>query len=248
MQIAIIGDVHGDWDSLNTVIRSIFHHFPETTHIVQVGDFGHGWPQVSLTDPYNLWKIPDAFKRKKRPFHFLDGNHENFEFLKKFGSGSKWLTYQPRGSILEIEDKKLMFFGGATSIDKEDRIIGRSWWPDENIKKHELDAAINLDIGTVDAIFSHEHPESIPYRIKSDLPDGYSDRVALDILYNRFKPKFWFFGHWHKPDFGIMDDLTWTCCPSINNEKMYVIWDGKQVIPSWTVIKSHKLAYERGLK
>ena len=36
-----------------------------------------------------------------------------------------------RGQVFTIEGKKIFVFGGAESIDKEYRIPGVSWWPQE---------------------------------------------------------------------------------------------------------------------
>ena len=47
-----------------------------------------------------------------------------------------------RGQVFEIEGKTIFTFGGATSIDRDFRREGRSWWAQELPTYEELDVGI----------------------------------------------------------------------------------------------------------
>jgi hypothetical protein len=189
---------------------------------MQVGDFGDGWPGSE-----RFQYTGDL------PFHWLDGNHENYDLLDAgYTSSSKLVHYQPRGSVLELDKLRVMFFGGASSIDKKHRTMGKSWWPQEEITYGQVSQALQVD-RPIHAVFSHEHPVSIPYNFPG-MKDGFGlgDQQGLDALMSHFRPDFWFFGHYHDPDFGKVNNTTWVCCPIIDSAD-YVIWDGKSVYTSW---------------
>src|SRR6185436_2239841 len=136
MKVLILGDVHGVWGDLNIVINAALQQHPDITHLIQVGDFGYAWPGGK---PFKFSKsfMDDCTYEKARslPFYWIDGNHENHDQLEKDqGAYQPRMIYMPRGSVTDMlddddTDKRAMFFGGASSIDKAHRIQGKSWWP-----------------------------------------------------------------------------------------------------------------------
>ena len=229
MKALILGDVHCDWIALNITVARALKECPDITHIIQVGDFGYAWPQQK---PFKFSKAyiddPELELLKDISCHWLDGNHENFNVLDADGGDSQpgWI-YQPRGSVLEIEEYRLLFCGGASSIDKQHRVEGKSWWPQEHITYGQIQRILDNVSGPIDAVFSHEHPATIPYSEKryGNSQFGISDRMLLDQLLAIYKPRLWFFGHHHAYDAGIVKNTEWHCCPIIECLK-YLIWDG----------------------
>jgi len=233
MKFLIIGDVHGSWHALNRMIAKAMRQHSDITHIVQVGDFSYGWPGTKPFKASRGFFTGDLLDR----YHaveklWLDGNHENFDQLEKDGGAWQpgW-TYMPRGSVLEVDGYRMMFFGGASSIDKAYRIEGKSWWPQETIKYGEVMAALETE-GDIHAIFSHEHPYTVPYSDErhGDEIFGIGDKRSLEALREHFRPKHWFFGHHHAFDQGTVGRTKWYCCPIVESYT-YIIWTGDK---AWT--------------
>jgi len=217
---------------LNATIAKALRRHPDITHIVQVGDFGYGWPQ---TKPFKIshgyYETDELFERAlKMPFFWLDGNHENHDLLEADHGASQSNTfYCPRGSVIEFklptrEVRRAMFFGGASSIDKKYRIEGVTWWPQESITYSQTQRAIESH-NEVDIVFSHERPSAFNYKHNFKEGFGESDKNALEAIREVFKPPFWCFGHYHDYDRGEHDGTQWVCCPIID-DRSYTIWDG----------------------
>jgi predicted phosphodiesterase len=241
MKFLILGDVHGCWADLNVTIAAAIKDHPDITHIVQVGDFGYGFTSIPNYKPFKASKgyldseqmeIYNAAEKL-----WLDGNHENFDKLEAEGDAwqPKW-KYMPRGSILEVNGYRAMFFGGASSIDKDYRTPHVSWWPQEDITYGQVQKTLEKVDGPIDALFSHEHAECVPYadnRYKKRDPKSQANRRMLQQLVEKFQPNFHFFGHHHKPDRGIVGQMEWVCCPIIEMPKAYTIWTGTAIHTNW---------------
>lgn len=225
MKALILGDVHGCWGDLNIVIARALRDHTDITHLIQVGDFGYAWPGGKPFSFLPTFMEDDLLEMANSlPFHWIDGNHENHDQLDRDqGASQPGMIYQPRGSILEIEDKRIMFFGGASSIDKAHRIEGKSWWPQESITYAQTLAALE-NKEQIDLIISHEFPLAFPYRSYKD-DFGKADKQALDALRERFKPACWVFGHHHDYRTSTTEGTQWACAPIID-AKQAIIWDG----------------------
>lgn len=190
METLILGDVHGCWGDLNITIARALRKYPNISRMIQVGDFGYAWPGGK---PFSFSRsfMEDELiaKAKNIPFHWLDGNHENFNQLDAdAGAWQPGITYQPRGSVLEFESKRALFFGGASSIDKAFRVQDKTWWPQEEISYRQVLTALEHK-GPFDIILSHEFPLAFPYgSYKKEF--GRADKQALDALRERYRPRF----------------------------------------------------------
>lgn len=238
MKFLILGDVHACWTDLNVTIARAIREHPDITHIVQVGDLGYGnWgggeKPFKASRSYMSEEEMEVYQRAEKLW--LDGNHENFDQLE--ADGGSWMpdwTHMPRGSVLEVDGYRMMFFGGATSSDKHMRTEGQSWWRQENITYAQVMNTLEKVDGKLDAIFSHEHPSSVPYsesRYNSHII-GKTEKDSLQALKDKYLPDFWFFGHHHAPDRGEVDGTSWFCCPIIES-RWYTIWTGTSVETQW---------------
>ena len=216
MKCLILGDIHGDWFAADKVIHYATNAHKDITHIIQVGDFGYGFPGTNPWEP-----------KTSLPIHWLRGNHDNIELLnaEEFDWGPN-LIYQKDNSLLTIDGYNLLFMGGATSIDKAYRTPGRSWWPEETVNMAAVRAAIERP-EKIDCVFSHDTCHDFKY-IEHTLPDGVGDRQALQVLHDYLKPKFWFHGHWHDFKMGKKRNTIWACAPIIT-DKTYLLWDGTSI-------------------
>jgi hypothetical protein len=182
----ILGDVHGrDLYLANAIALA---RAKGLDAIIQVGDYGY-WPghADSMTEPMGL------------PVYWVDGNHENHEQLKQFREPvneiAENLYYIPRGTVHEIQNKQVLFMGGAYSIDKEYRTPGLDWFPEETIGWADMQRAMGHD--KADIVIAHDCPAEIPI-----LTDTYQasiqNRSLLSMLLDNYRPEYWFFGHYHR--------------------------------------------------
>ena len=162
MRITILGDVHGDIKWFEYACSQAEHR--ESNTIVQIGDFGW-FPHTRWGSDF-LYYADERLKQDDMWCYFIDGNHENFDDLlshKELDDEGfvilpdlERIRYIPRGHTWTWDGVKFLGFGGAFSIDKEDRTEGVSWWPQEQPTFVEIYKA--MDVGKVDAMFSHEAP------------------------------------------------------------------------------------------
>lgn len=221
--IFITGDTHGAdraRDRFNNHMNFIDKKSEEfkirqpdsNDHIIILGDFG-GVFYNDMEENYHLDMLSEELKC---PLLFIDGNHENFNALRKYPidvyNGAEvrkirdnilWLR---RGTILTLENKKFFIMGGASSHDKEHREPFISWWPEENISSDDYDIALlNLKRNnyTVDYVLSHCAPKKFASKA---LWKTYQPILGLDTDMNvkilteiekHLDYKKWYFGHYH---------------------------------------------------
>jgi len=221
-KIFVVGDIHGDWSSLNKLIS---RHKPNI--ILQCGDFGW-WPKWNNTSIIN-----DGVNYKKKwnqygikngdcKIYWCDGNHEDHWDLEKYKEQTEVMPnifYMPRGSVLELPDgRNVLFVGGALSVDKKDRKLGYDWFPEEEISYKTIN---NLPDCKIDIVISHtcatsfrEVNEFCMFKHK----DSSSD--ALDYVLRKYNPPLWYFGHFHFYQRGKFKDTQWFCL----NTNAYSYW------------------------
>lgn len=229
MKTIICGDIHGDFQVINALIRD---ESPDV--ILQVGDFGF-WP--NLQD--HGWPPDPPLLNGKVKIHFCDGNHEDHESLSTLAEAGQTevlpnVHYQPRGSVFTLPDgRNVLFFGGAASGDAWRRTEGRDWFQEEVPSLSDLDK-IPDDI-EIDIVISHTAPSA--FKLRESPPAGYAPipwmekhheetRSLLDILLNKYRPKCWYFGHFHihQEGFFMQTKTRWTALamPVEDGEKWWV--------------------------
>jgi hypothetical protein len=127
--IYITGDTHGDITDLQKKAKGL----TGDDILIIAGDFGFDWDGLTI----KTW----LQTRKPYTVLFCDGNHENFDILdslpKEERFGSEVGRFDGRtfrllsGHMYTIGGLRFFVFGGASSIDRRDRIPGKSWWPEE---------------------------------------------------------------------------------------------------------------------
>lgn len=119
--IYITGDCHGDYHRFNTTCFFEQKEMNKDDYVIIAGDFGF-WKDDKEQQYWLKWL--DA-----KPFTTLwvDGNHENYDLLKKYPTES-WhggevqfimpsIIHLKRGQVFEIDGCKIFTFGGASSHD-----------------------------------------------------------------------------------------------------------------------------------
>ena len=193
MKTLIIGDIHNVYGALalNKVIKKT-----KPDLILSCGDFGY-WPRFSKeTKAYSL---PEIKLQTAKELRWCEGNHEDYWSLKQRISDEilPGIIYQPRGSTYTLPDGRvILFMGGASSIDKNQRILGINWFPDETITQKDL---YNLPDINIDIFITH----TAPTVLVNDVIPEHSNKTlepsnhALSALWEIYKPDLWFFGHYH---------------------------------------------------
>jgi len=174
-------------------------------YVIICGDFGGVWDNSEEELYWRKW-----LKNKNFTTLFIDGNHENFNLLKKHKienwNGGKVhfindsIIHLMRGQIYTIDGLTFFTMGGATSIDKHSRKEGKSWWPDEMPNNKEFDEGMNnLDKYNweVDYVLTHTAPSKVFDVLKftrdNDPLAGFFNMLDENLTFKR-----WFCGHMHE--------------------------------------------------
>lgn len=212
MTVYITGDTHcrKDASKLNA------NNFPngecltKNDYLIITGDFGIWSNQKSID--FLSWLTNE----KKFTTLFVEGNHEDYNYLKtfpivpKFNSNVRQITESifqlMRGEIYTIEGKTIFTFGGARSIDRYTalRQEGIDWFPEEESSyTEEIYALDNLNKygNKVDYIITHTCAKSTAIEL-SKLLGLYVDEFDnqnkfFEYLKNNITYTGWMFGHYH---------------------------------------------------
>ena len=213
MKLMCVGDLHGDWPKLNSLITE-----KKADIILQTGDFGW-WPKMEVTKPvlYGQQKkwLLKGIKRGNSSIYWCDGNHEEHPLLVQDGEIHEMyegVYHGSRGSTLTLPDGRIVLFaGGASSIDEKLRTPGHDWFPEETIKNKDLDIMLKHD--KIDIVISHTCPTSFIHRLKKGNFAKVNDPscIALEYVLEKYKPSLWYFGHWHLNVTGFDKGCQWMC-------------------------------------
>lgn len=181
MKYELLGDVHGKTGLIHQRLR-ITHH-----PIIQLGDLGFG------EDWHNLRKAP------KDRLRVVSGNHDATPSMRK---SPYWL-----GDFGLLSDQglptgaKVFFVRGAWSIDKDQRIPGKSWWEDEELSWEESNRALDAyEAARPNVVLSHEAPLSASSLLLSIMGEpciaSHTSKL-LQTMLDIHKPERWYHGHYH---------------------------------------------------
>lgn len=189
--------------------------------ILQCGDFGF-WPHFDKTTEFSggrkiwdQWGIKHHFPgivNNTIKIIWCAGNHENHDVLDNLETSTEEnfieidpirapnIFYATFGSVYTLLDNsKVLFCGGASSIDKALRIPGISWWAGETISNLDM-YKLPKNIEQIDIVISHtcpkcfDHTHNFLNMVKCHDPS----KLALDTIFDTYKPRKWFYGHYHR--------------------------------------------------
>lgn len=200
MKIMFAGDIHGDTKHLMWLYEHAIAN--EVDQIISAGDFGY-WPHLKWGEQY-LDKVNTFAEATKIPLYWVDGNHENHDWLdalrethgddKPIPTDTEWVKWIPRGCRFTLNGYTFMGYGGAYSVDWEDRQLGYSWWKQELINPYHLD---NLSDDPVDVLITHEAPLGMEISYKDDIPVSVAQREFVLDIQNKVIPRLHVCGHHH---------------------------------------------------
>lgn len=183
--ILIIGDVHGKVEEYSHLIEG-------REESIQLGDFGfkkeHDWFIANVAG---------------RGLHrILFGNHDYIPNLFEdysLGNYSCLLS----GQVFAIR--------GADSIDKRSRIVGRDWWPEEEIDLRIWDAIIgSYRHWRPRVVLSHDCPQSVREQLFGIVQSSRTSQ-GLQACLDIHRPELWVFGHHHRSLSETIDGTTFRC-------------------------------------
>lgn len=207
--IFITGDLHGHHDihkfSMNCFTMQ--NELTRSDYVIICGDFGLRWCDSAEERYWLKW-----LDEKTWTTLWIDGNHESFDMLKDYpieewkGGKVQKITdnifHLCRGSLFEIDGKRIFAFGGAESHDKQYRKLGDTLWEEELPNEEEMEHGRQvLESANWDADIMITH--SLPSRIQEDLfSDMHYQKNRLtdffDELEEKVDFKLWFSGHYHQ--------------------------------------------------
>lgn len=189
-----IGDVHGNLNKYEEILNKT-----KSLESVQVGDFGVGFSNYKTKPVY----INNFFKDLNGNHRFIRGNHDNPKECLNCSN------YIKDGTV----EGNTMYIGGAISIDKNYRVEGLDWWPDEELNYGEFMRYLEVyEKNKPEIMVTHDCPEFLPKNFGLNIFEEKSiTRKAFDQFFEIHQPKYWIFGHWHISYKGIHNGTTFIC-------------------------------------
>lgn len=200
MKLFVAGDTHGgqsdDLSKFNTALFPSGKDLTKDDVVIVCGDFGLTFPNYNSKMDKQQEHWIKWLQEKPWTTLFVDGNHENHEFLKtlpvieKFGGKVGVLRefyHLRRGEIYTFDNLKIFCMGGAMSTDRHTRIEGVDWWRDEIPSYSEMDYAItNLEKNDykVNFILAHTLPTGLIKRWLT-IKDISIDEICESMPFNR---------------------------------------------------------------
>lgn len=213
----ITGDCHGHFEKLNNKHITTLNNgiFPE--HVIITGDSGIIFSTYPLDKEEKHWI--DWLNEKPYKTLVVLGNHENFNRIYRlplvdlYGGKAYQLSdkiyFLRHGDIFWIEEKKCFVFGGATSIDKEQRRNQITWWPEEvpnyADEKRAFDnlESLNFD-NSISIVLTHTAPTSAIIQLDPQ-NQLFEDKkrchvsLALEAMMEKIpETAKWYCGHMHE--------------------------------------------------
>lgn len=201
-KVLVTGDIHNEFGKLNEIIN-----VKRPDLIICCGDFGY-WPKWVK---YGSAAPIENIKTHGAKLLFCDGNHDDHWSLRDREKDelAPNIFYMPRGSTYELDDgRTILFMGGADSIDKNMRVLGRDWFPEEVITYSNLH---NLPEIKIDIFITHTCPAELVLDMLKFYPEKKFEpsNEALSELWKMYEPKLWIFGHWHYYKHGSLFGTEW---------------------------------------
>lgn len=207
-KIMVLGDVHGETKWLVNMINKASRM--GVKKILQVGDFGI-WTHEAEGHRF-LDRANEELRKNGIKLYFVGGNHENWDHLNWHekngakdwnghtfirshilytGRVNRW-TWGEKGS-----EKVFQAVGGAYSIDRRRRVVGKTLWLDEEIPDRVVYGLEKAD-RKCDYLFTHDGPTCLPYANLKPDADSQIHRQKMDRIGQATRPNLWFHGHYHK--------------------------------------------------
>lgn len=203
MRTLYLSDIHGNFNLINQYINQFDI---KNANIIQLGDFGIGFNTLDK-EKRMLEQLHIRLLKNNVFVYVLRGNHDNPNYFENNPFNFTNIKLMPDYTILNLEDKNILFLGGAVSVDRTSRytkaqlvgdfktLTGREcWWPNEEFvfDKDKLEKIKNIDV-----VVTHTCPDFCPPDntngfgpfIEKIVRDTRNEQLKKDILQERFLMK-----------------------------------------------------------
>ena len=197
----------GDTHSLD-FLGILENHLPERTNftVVHVGDAGEGFNYIK-SEQAILRDLKSFLDERNAQVFICRGNHSDPAFFRRDHWANKEfnprIEFVPDYTVKNINGLSYQFVGGAISIDRFNRLAGRSWWAAEEIVE-DLDRAQKVDVLVTHSAPTFCEPVSfsqIVYdwarRDPALIEELTNERQKLDRIFAKCNPKLHVYGHFH---------------------------------------------------
>ncbi len=195
--IYLVSDLHGgqDTDGFCEYVSSC----TENDILIILGDVELGFQNTEEVKRFTAY-----FESLTCNIAFIDGNHENFDYLYSFPE-EEWnggrvhrisdnIVHLMRGYVFEIQGKSFLTMGGCKSSQKW--IDAGLWWKQEVPTSDEIERAycsLAKHEGRVDYVLTHKYPHEKPVSADPLTLEGFWNYVDENVDFHH-----WYAGHWHK--------------------------------------------------
>ncbi len=194
-----IGDMHSSWIDYKTILEK---NKRLGNYTFQVGDLGLGF--MPIPEDYRKWINPEVNR-------YIRGNHDCPDLCT-------WDTgYMGSFGPYRNGSHNMFFVSGAQSTDRQYRLNGFDWWPNEELDWMQLESAIETykyQTRKTNIFLSHCAPTSIT-KLITDRPCDSLTEIALENMLEINRPDMWIFGHHHHWFDKTIDGTRFVCVPSL---------------------------------
>lgn len=206
VKVLVAGDWHANTRHAINVIDYAANN--DATEIWQCGDFGY-WPTWDVGKLF-LKQVSNRLNEYNMDLYFADGNHEHHPSLKPDSNFPFVLPdtlarirYVPRGAMLPMgTGLRVMFIGGAVSVDRKWRTPGHDWFSSEVLSLYQIQRIMNS--APVDIVVAHDAPAEAELVLMKDVwPEddimlSNAHRFLMSEIAQTIKPDLWLHGHYHQ--------------------------------------------------
>lgn len=205
-----VGDLHGNFAHLSYLSRTI----AKGENLIQVGDFGLGF-RTRPNDEASMDRLNATLAENRTMLYAIRGNHDDPSYWDgRYENVWSNIYLVADYQALIIDNKLVLFLGGAISIDRQIRREGVDYWKDEGFKYDEdkLNKVLR-ETGGVDVVIAHSSPSFCQPIGFGGLVMNYAenDKTLLDelsaereeltrafgVIQSFGKPDKWINGHFH---------------------------------------------------
>jgi len=208
----------GDTHNIYPIFELIDIYNIRDSNIISVGDINIGF-QHDIIERANLAAFNEMAQETNNRFYLIRGNHDK-KFYWDHPVGLTNIYFMQDNTTEIIEGKKVLFCGGATSIDRKKRA------PNTYDENERVEVDLSIKYTNIDIMVSHcapicgfphfPFPAIVEHYAKNDpelKADILEDATKLQELYESLspKPKLYFFGHFHRSNTITVNETTFKC-------------------------------------
>ncbi|QDE34844.1 metallophosphatase family protein [Microbacterium foliorum] len=214
-RVAVCGDWHGNVGWARTIARVLPYLASDVKTLLHLGDWA--MPAAEMDEVFAETDIDRIL--------VTVGNHEQFDQITPLLDAhpgqavrvSRLTWFLPRPARLTIGGRRVLSLGGAASVDRQSRIEGLTWFPDEAVSDESIAAAIAG--GPADLMLTHEGPAGTPVRPvreilrtnphrfpKTALEASAASRARIAEVWDAVRPELLAHGHMHVAAGGKTED------------------------------------------